>query len=376
MKKQKIIVLGAGMVGKAITIDLCDKYEVVSADSQKENLSFLAQNYNIHTIRTDFTKPGTVENLIRNFDLAIGAVPGFMGFETLKKVIAAGVNVVDISFFPEDPFLLDELAKSKNVTAVVDCGVAPGMSNLILGHHSVEMDMKSFSCYVGGLPVERRLPFQYKAPFSPIDVIEEYTRPARLVEDGKIVTKPALSEPELIDFARIGTLEAFNTDGLRTLLKTMHIPDMKEKTLRYPGHIEIMRVLRDSGFFASEPVKVDGVPVRPIDVTTKLLLPKWKLDPDEKEFTVMRMIIRGDEHEHEKTFTWDMIDYYDDELKLSSMARTTGFTCTAVARLILEHGFQHQGICPPEFIGAEENYFSDVLHYLRDRNIVYEMQEN
>jgi len=376
MKKKKIIVLGAGMVGKAIAIDLCDKYEVVSVDNNEEKLSFLAQNYNIQTIRTDFTKPGTVENLVRNFDLAIGAVPGFMGFETLKKVIAAGVNVVDISFFPEDPFLLDELAKSKNVTAVVDCGVAPGMSNLILGHHSVEMDVKSFSCYVGGLPVERRLPFQYKAPFSPIDVIEEYTRPARLVEDGKIVTKPALSEPELIDFAKIGTLEAFNTDGLRTLLKTMHIPDMKEKTLRYPGHIEIMRVLRDSGFFASEPVMVDGVPVRPIDVTTKLLLPKWKLDPGEKEFTVMRMIIRGDEHGHEKTFTWDMIDYYDDELKLSSMARTTGFTCTAVARLILEHGFQHQGICLPEFIGAEENYFKDVLHYLRDRNIVYEMQEN
>ena len=376
MNKKKIIVLGAGMVGKAIAIDLCDKYQVVSADNNETSLSFLSQNYNIQTVRADLREEGAVENLVADFDLAIGAVPGFMGFETLKKVISAGVDIIDISFFPEDPFLLDDLAKSRNVTAVVDCGVAPGMSNFILGHHAAEMDVKSFSCYVGGLPVARTLPFQYKAPFSPIDVIEEYTRPARLMENGEIVTKPALSEPELIDFEKIGTLEAFNTDGLRTLLRTMHIPDMKEKTLRYPGHVEIMRVFRDSGFFASEPVVVDGVPVRPIDVTVKLLLPKWKLAVDEKEFTVMRMIIRGQKNGKEKTFTWDMIDYYDDESQTSSMARTTGFTCTAVAGLMLEHGFQRKGICPPEFIGAEENYFSDVLRYLRDRNIVYEMQEN
>ncbi|NOY60737.1 MAG: saccharopine dehydrogenase [Calditrichaeota bacterium] len=373
---KKVIVLGAGMVGKAIAIDLCNTFEVVSADKNEDNLSFLAQNYNMQTVHADLSEPGMVGKLVGDFDLVIGAVPGFMGFKTLKEVITAGVDVVDISFFPEDPFLLDDLAKSKNVTAVVDCGVAPGMSNFILGHHAGQMDVKSFSCYVGGLPVERRLPFQYKAPFSPIDVIEEYTRPARLKENGQVVTKPALSESEFIDFEKIGTLEAFNTDGLRTLLQTMHIPDMKEKTLRYPGHVDIMRVFRDSGFFAGEPVIADGVPVRPIDVTTKLLLPQWKLDPGEKEFTVMRIIIRGDEHGEGKIFTWNMIDYYDDESKTSSMARTTGFTCTAVAGLILEHGFQHKGICPPEFIGAEKNYFTDVLHYLRDRNIVYQMQEN
>lgn len=372
MNKKKIIVLGAGMVGRAIAIDLCDRYQVVSADNNETNLSFLSQNYNIQTVRADLREEGAVENLVADFDLAVGAVPGFMGFETLKKVIGAGVNIVDISFFPEDPFLLDDLAKSKNVTAVVDCGVAPGMSNFILGHHNAEMEVKSFSCYVGGLPVERRLPFQYKAPFSPIDVIEEYTRPARLMENGEIVTKPALSEPELIDLERIGTLEAFNTDGLRTLLQTMHIPDMKEKTLRYPGHIDLMRVFRDNGFFDSQPMKVNGVSVRPIDVTARLLLPKWKLDAAEKEFTVMRMIVEG----QEKSFTWDMIDYFDDETNLSSMARTTGFTCTAVAALVLDGAFDRKGICPPEFIGAEQALFQNVLQYLRDRNIVYRMKEN
>lgn len=156
-----------------------------------------------------------------------------MGFCTLKTVIECGKDIVDISFFPEDPFKLDQLAKEKKVTAVVDCGVAPGCSNLILGYMASILDViESFSCYVGGLPRIRTWPYEYKTPFSPSDVIEEYNRPARLVDNGKVVTQPALSEVELIDLPGVGTLEAFNTDGLRTLIRTMKVPCMKEKTMR------------------------------------------------------------------------------------------------------------------------------------------------
>src|SRR6185503_12264879 len=150
-------------------------------------------------------------------------------------------DVVDISFFPEDALLLDKLAKQKEVTAITDCGVAPGLSNLIIGRYNEEMKIDSFECYVGGLPKERIPPFQYKAPFSPVDVIQEYIRPARLVENGKLVIKPAMSDKEILHFDEAGDLEGFNTDGLRSLVTTMkHIPDMKEKTLRYPGHIDLI----------------------------------------------------------------------------------------------------------------------------------------
>ena len=123
--------------------------------------------------------------------------------------------------------------------------------------------------------------------------IEDYTRPARMVENGRFVKKPALSGPELIDFPGIGTLEAFNTDGLRTLVDTVEIPNMKEKTLRFPGHAEKMRILRETGFFSYDPIDVNGVEVRPIDVTARLLFPFWEMKEGDRDFTVMRVEVAG-----------------------------------------------------------------------------------
>jgi len=214
--------------------------------------------------------------------LVLSAVPGSLGFRTLEAVIAAGKNVVDLAFFPEDPFLLDGPARANGVTAVIDCGVAPGMSNLLVGYvDSLMSETRSVLIFVGGLPLVREWPFEYKAVFSPADVIEEYVRPARYIQNGRPVVRPALSEPERIDFDELGTLEAFNTDGLRTLARTISAPDMKEKTLRYPGHIEKMAMLRETGFFNPEPIDVGGVRVRPLDVTSKLLFKKWKLEEGE-----------------------------------------------------------------------------------------------
>jgi len=228
---------------------------------------------------------------------------------------------------------------------------------------------------VGGLPVERRWPFEYKAPFSPADVIEEYLRPARFVENGKLITKEALSDPELIHFEEIGTLEAFDTDGLRSLIKTVDVPNMIEKTLRYPGYVEKIKILKECGFFKSEPIEIGGQKVIPLEMSSKLLFDQWNLDDGEPEFTIMRITIRGAENGKPKTIVYDLLDRYDPQTKTSSMARTTGYTCTAAANLFLDGAFQRKGICPPEFIGENPEHVEYILNYLRARNVIYHKKE-
>ncbi len=178
----KIAVLGAGMIGTAIAIDLAKTFDVTSIDINENSLWKLQQsNKKISTIKCDLANHKNYEELLKPFDFIITAVPGFMGYNTLKAVITAKKSVVDISFSPENTLDLDQLAKENNVTAIVDCGVAPGMSNLILGYYNQLMQIENFECVVGGLPKIRTQPFEYKAPFSPVDVIEEYTRPARFI---------------------------------------------------------------------------------------------------------------------------------------------------------------------------------------------------
>ena len=373
--KKKIAVLGAGLVGKAIAIDLSKSFEVTSLDISESSFKEL-QSYGINTRMLDVTNHQQLQSYISSFDLIIGAVPGFLGFNTVRAVIEAGKNMVDISFFPEDPFELDGLAIKHNVTVITDCGVAPGMGNIILGYHHKRMKIHSYECLVGGLPVVREWPYEYKAVFSPIDVIEEYTRPARYVQNGALVVKEALSDPELIHFPGIGTLESWNSDGLRSLIKTMaDIPNMIEKTLRYPGCIEYLRVLRESGFFSYEEVQVKGVRVRPIDVTAKLLFPKWKLKPGEKEFTVMRIRLEGEEKGLTKRYEYNVLDHTNTVTDTLSMARTTGYTCTAAAHLVLDGTYSRIGISPPEYIGEDENNFRKIMDHLKMRGVHYDVQE-
>ena len=366
----KIIVLGAGLVGNVMAKDLAKQHAVTSVDISAQALAPL-QAHNIQTIQADLSDKNTLTNIIQDFDLVIGAVPGFMGYQMLKTVIEAGKNIVDISFFPEDPFGLDTLAKEKGVVAVMDCGVAPGMGNIILGHHDAQMQISDYECLVGGLPEVREWPYEYKAVFSPIDVIEEYIRPARYVQNSQLITKEALSDTELIEFEGVGTLESWNSDGLRSLIDTMpHIPNMIEKTLRYPGCVEYLKVLRASGFFSYEEIEVNGQKVRPIDVTAKLLFPKWQLKEGEKDFTVMRIIMKGNENGKDTTYRYDLLDRYQDET--ISMARTTGFTCTAVANLVVNGTYKRIGISPPEYLGE---HFEFVRNYLAERGVIYKVNK-
>lgn len=369
--KKKIAVLGAGLVGKVIAIDLSQDFEVTSFDIDEAALGFLEQR-GVRGHHGDLTDTGALQAFVQRFDLIVGAVPGFMGFQTVQAVIEAGKNMVDISFFPEDPFTLDARAQKNGVTVITDCGVAPGMGNIILGYHHKRMKVNAYECLVGGLPVVREWPFEYKAVFSPIDVIEEYTRPARYVQNGALVVREALSDQELIHFEGVGTLESWNSDGLRSLIRTMpDIPNMIEKTLRYPGCVAYLKMLREAGFFSYTEIEVKGMRVRPIDITAKLLFPKWQLKPGEEEFTVMRIRVSGDENGRTVTRMYNLLDYTDKKTNTLSMARTTGYTCTAAANLVLNGMFTRKGICPPEYLGEDENNFSFIMDYLRRRGVEY-----
>ncbi len=375
----KIIVLGAGLVGSPMALDLANdpKFEVTVADVSSHALQCMATRQlpgskSIETITADLSDPDRVTQLVSAYDMVINAVPGFMGFQTLKAIIEAGKNVVDIAFFIEDPFELDELARKNNVTAIMDMGVAPGMCNVLIGYADHLLDETTNILYmVGGLPEIREWPYEYKAVFSPVDVIEEYTRPARYIENGTLIVKPALSDPELLNFPGIGTLEAFNTDGLRSLAHTVKCPNMKEKTLRYPGHIEKMRVLRETGFFSQEEIEVHGIRIKPMDITARLLFPKWKLKEGEVDITVMQVVVEGIKNGKKVCYTWDLFDKYDPATRVHSMARTTGYSATVSLRMIADGLYTRKGISVPEYIGKQPECVEYLLAGLKERGVIY-----
>ncbi len=370
----KIIVLGAGLVGGPMAVDLAADpfFDVSVADIDPAALSALENKGRIATIRKDLSRPGSVQDLVAGFDFVLSAVPGFMGFQVLKAIIGAGKNVVDIAFFPEDPFELEDSAAENGVTAIVDCGVAPGMSNILTGLASHRLE-ETFSVmiFVGGLPEIREWPYDYKAGFSPADVIEEYVRPARYIENGMPVVRPALSDPEFLCVPGIGTLEAFNTDGLRTLARTIPARNMKEKTLRYPGHIEKIAVLRESGFFSQDEVEVNGVRIRPRDLTSKLLFSKWKLNENDRDITVMKVLVEGRSAGERLRITYDLFDRYDPSTRTHSMARTTGYTATMALRMVARGLYDRKGLIVPEYIGSRPDCVTFLLDGLKERGIVY-----
>jgi len=372
-----ILVLGSGRVGQPMVLDLAteEKFRVSVADIDSKNLATYNDNARIKSIKADLANLKVLVELIQKQDLIVNALPGYLGYSACKIVIESGKNIVDIAFFPEDPLTLDAIAKKMGVTAIVDCGVAPGMSNLLIGHVANLLDeLTDVKIMVGGLPVVRELPYEYRAVFSPIDVIEEYNRPARLIENGQVVIKEPFTDRELVSIASVGTLEAFNTDGLRTLLHTIKCPQMSEKTLRYPGHIDKIILLKDSGFFNEETIEIGSNSIRPLDVTTRLLFPLWELKEGEEDFTVMRIIVEGKKNKQKVRYTYNLYDRYDSVNRVTSMARTTGYTATTAVRMISDSIFTEKGVFPPELIGSKTECVRFMLEVLKQKNIYYEEQ--
>lgn len=362
------------MVGSTIAADLAADagIRVTVADAREEALDRVRKRLGVDAVQGDLSDTKRVKQLAEGYDIVLGALASTLGHQTLKTVIEAGKPYVDISFMPDRALDFAKLAEERGVCAVVDCGVAPGMTNMFAGYAARELDpCKRITMYVGGVPAERFWPFEYKAGFAPYDVIEEYTRPARVVENGELVVKEALSGRELLDFPGFGTLEAFNTDGLRSLVETLKVPEMVEKTMRYPGHAELMRVFRETGLFSEEPIEVDGVRVRPRALIAKLMFPKWQFQPGEADVVVLRVVAEGEKNGRPTFLRWDMIDRHDPETDTRSMSRTTAFPATIVARMILDGRFRRPGVHPPEILGQEPGVLDTVLAELAKRGVRY-----
>lgn len=367
------------MVGSVIAADLSragarPNVKVTVADRAPDSLARAKERAKgrIKTAERDLSDQAEVARLIEGADLVIGALPSFLGLATLTTVAAKGLRYCDISFMPEDFLPVDKLAKRTGAVCVADCGVAPGMSNMLAAWGASKLDTpERLDIMVGGIPRHRHWPFEYKAGFSPGDVIEEYVRPSRVVERGKIVVKEALSEPELIDFEGVGTLEVFNTDGLRSLASTLKVPFMRERTMRYPGHIELMRVFRETGLFSLEEIDVKGARVKPRDLLAALLFPKWTYAEGEEDLTVMRVIAEGLLDGAPTRLTWDLLDRADPVTGFSSMSRTTAFPCTSVARMLLDGTIKKPGVHAPEMLVGMKGVLDRVLGDMEARGVSY-----
>lgn len=373
----KLMVLGSGLVGSVIAKDLAkdEDFQVTVADIKKEALNRLADEKNVKTVVANLSKPEEIKKVVADQDMVIGVVPQTLGHTVLRSVVEAKKNIADISWESserEDFSSLDNLAKENGVTAVTNLGFAPGMSNLIIGHVDSLLDKtEKVLILVGALPEKREWPYEYKITWSPEGVIGDYLTPAVFIEHGKLVEKPALSDVELINFPEIGTLEAFNSSGLCNMPYTIKAPYMKEKTLRYPGHAEKMRMLRETGFFSKEPIEINGTKVRPFDLTVKLLSSKLKLQEGERDLTIMRIIIEGEKKQRKLRYTYDFLDYYDEETKTTSQARITGYSCAIVARLVARGEYRNPGVNPPEYIGRDHKIFEKTMEELEKRNLVF-----
>ncbi len=376
----KIVILGCGPVGKYIAIDLCKdpNHEVTSVDIDPKALDQLAKENPVKTLVEDLSTAEGITRAVADADIVIGSVPGPLGYAMLEAVIRAGKNIVDISYFLEDPYELDELAKEMGVTVVVDCGVVPGMSNIILGDHMRTMKVTDYKVFVGGFPKSRKAPLAYKTDFPILEVLEELSGPGRSVENGKVVARPALDETMTIDLPKLGTMACLNADGLRTLLHTSisEVPNMFEKNLRYPEYVDQMRIFDDIGLFSQTPIQVKDVSVKPLDVISAILTPVWKYEPGEPDLTVARIIISGEEDGKPMTYTYDLYDQLDPETGTPSMARTSGFTCAGVTKAVLDGGYSQTGIIAPEIFGREKGCRDSVEKYLKDRGVLYEPLES
>ena len=334
-----ILILGAGNIGRAVAYDLSNEFELTAVDVNKENLS-LVEPY-AEPLKFDVKKSDVI-SLMKRYELIIDTLPGKFGYEMLKAAIKAHRDIVDVTFMPENPLELEA-----DITAVVDAGFAPGLSNILLGHIYSELgELDEALIRVGGLPKNPQPPLYYTSTWSPEDLLEEYTRKARIIRNGKVIEVDPLEHVSPINLAGY-ELDEFPSDGLRTLLYTIPANHMEEHTLRWRGHLEKIKVLKELGFFEEENR----------DLTLKILLSLMKGGED---FCIMEVYGKGEGEMH--------YFLYDEAREFSSMARVTGYTAAILARLVLR-GQVETGIIAPEYFGMNHSIFHTILKLLKERNI-------
>jgi lysine 6-dehydrogenase len=375
----KILVLGCGNIGSVAARDLAQSLpfaDIVVADISerraKEAASRISRQ-NVSSIQADvYDKPRFVSTL-KNFDIAVAALPGEVGYHVCKSCITAGVDLVDVSYMPEDVMTLQESASKAQITIVPDCGMSPGLGNILVGHGVSRLDqVESVHLLNGGLPERRIPPLDYVVTWSARDLIDMYMRKVCLVMEGKTVEVEPMSGLEELDFPHVGKLEAFYTDGLRTLLYTVKdAREMWEKTLRYPGHVEKVKLLKSLGFFDEEPLKVAELSVSPKELTARLLEDKLGRMgvPD---IVIMKIIVSGEKGSKKLTYSYYLFDRYDEKQRVTSMARTTAYTTSITAQLLAKKVITERGVVPPEKLGMNEQIYCRFISMMKDREITIE----
>jgi saccharopine dehydrogenase-like NADP-dependent oxidoreductase len=372
----KVIVVGCGNIGSAAAEDLSkttSSLQVVVADNDEKRAKEAAERIgrnNVSPMRLDASNRHQLVQALGDFDLVMGFLPAKLGYGLAEACIDAKKDLVDVSFIAENPLTLNDKALRAGVTIVPDCGLAPGISNVLTGHAVAELDtVKSVHIMVGGLPEKPIPPLGYVITWSPESLIDEYTRKARIVQKGKIVEADVLSRLEEINFPGVGKLEAFLTDGLRNLIDTIgSVEEMWEKTLRYPGHAERVKLLKDLGFFEEKQIDVEGLALSPRKLTAKLLAQKLSR-PEIKDIVALKVEVSGIKNDRPTRYVYYLLDGYDEKLKITSMARTTAYPASIIAQLMLKDAITEKGVVPPERIGMNDKLFRVFLDGLKKRKI-------
>lgn len=376
----KAVQLGAGLVGCLIAADLSKDYDVTVVDLSEEALELARKKApGINTVVASATDRKALEPILKDADVVTAGVPGDFGYDMTRSVVELGKSLSDISFMPEDFELLDGLAKEQGVAVIPDMGVAPGMSNFLMGRGAALLDeVDEAYIYVGGIPDKPVPPFNYQVTWSARDCIEEFTRPVHLVKDGREITLEATEGLHHKEFPGVGTLEVFYTDGLRSLVKNIKARNLGEMTMRWPGHVEQMRLLRSMGMFDKEKRSLGGAEVVPLDVTADLLFPMWKMEPEkgDRDLTVMRVEVTGFRGSDRVTHTWDLVDRFDEETWNTSMSRCTGCSCAIFARALQKGLVKQSGVLPAEKLAADDDLYNFVMEEQKKRRINYVASEH
>ncbi|HEU4641013.1 MAG TPA: saccharopine dehydrogenase C-terminal domain-containing protein [Gemmatimonadaceae bacterium] len=357
----RMLVLGAGLQGSACAYDLLqnpDVTEVRLADLNITHLpDFLAPYSGKRLIPThlDVRDREAVLAVMRESDAVMSAIPYYFNLDMARCAVEAGTHFCDLGGNTEIVFQQRELegkAREKNITVVPDCGLAPGMVNILAQHGIEQLDqVKSVKIYVGGLPQHPEPPLNYQIVYSLEGVLDYYTTLSWVVRDGKRAKVKALSELETVDFPQpVGALEAFHTaGGLSTMAFRYEgkIPTMEYKTLRYPGHAHIMEAIRELGLLDLTPVDVKGVKVVPRDVFVATVGPRLT-KPKGRDLVALRVIVEGTKDGKAKKLGWELLDYYDEARGISAMMRTTGYSLSITGQMQARGEVKPAGVHTPD----------------------------
>ncbi|RHW35816.1 saccharopine dehydrogenase [Lysinibacillus yapensis] len=359
----KVVVLGAGLMGKEAARDLnaSDKVEkVFLADINTKAAKAFVESLQTDKIEVVACNAGNREELrtvMAKGDVCVNALFYDFNEAVAKTAIEVGVHAVDlgghIGEITERILALNEEAKQKNVTIIPDLGVAPGMINILAGYGVSKLDsVESIKLYVGGIPTKPQPPLNYTQVFSLEGVFDHYTEPAKVIQQGKLKEVPSLSGIEPIYFNEYGVLEAFYTSGgTSTLIKTFpNVKTLEYKTIRYKGHAEKFKLLSELGFLSKEnKVEVDGQEVRVRDVVREAL--KKKLDlGDQEDAVLLRVIVSGEKSDEQVTYEYELNVKRDAATSMTAMARATACTIASAAIMLGSGVITKRGVYPPESI--------------------------